>query len=204
MTYPPKSNRGFTLIELLAVMVIIGILVGLVLGVSGVMKQKAAKSRAIAEIALLESALNDYNIDNGTYPSWDGITGSAVYTGNPSGYSANLIDSTASEGQRSLFEQLVGRRNYDASATANGTQYLRDIKESQSGRVGEDAYFTDPFGFPYGYRFDASASGAAKSIFNQIQPDVWSTGGQVTTPTVDSSDSNYYIYLRWITNWGSN
>jgi len=89
-----KGPRGgFTLIELLAVIAIIGILVGVVIGVGGNVRQKAAKSRAKAEIAAIELALERYKIDNGDYPNWPGIGGSDVYTGNPSNYEASLVDS---------------------------------------------------------------------------------------------------------------
>jgi general secretion pathway protein G len=69
------GEEGFTLIELLVVIVIIGLLGTIVainvfgaLGTSNVAKAKA-------DIAVLESALEQYRLDNLTYPSTnDGLT----------------------------------------------------------------------------------------------------------------------------------
>jgi general secretion pathway protein G len=66
-----QSNReaGFTLIELMVVIVILGLLAGLILprfiGQSDTAKRQAAKT----QIALLESALKMYKLDNGSYPT---------------------------------------------------------------------------------------------------------------------------------------
>ncbi|MEE9912926.1 MAG: type II secretion system major pseudopilin GspG [Deltaproteobacteria bacterium] len=66
-----QSSReaGFTLIELMVVIVILGLLAGLILprfmGQSDTAKQQAAKT----QMALLESALKMYKLDNGSYPT---------------------------------------------------------------------------------------------------------------------------------------
>jgi len=66
----PYRNRGaFTLIELLVVIAVIAILASLVLATSGYVQDKAARSRAEAEIAALSAALESYRVDNGTYPT---------------------------------------------------------------------------------------------------------------------------------------
>jgi general secretion pathway protein G len=63
------DQRGFTLIELLVVVVILGLLAGLVgprlFGKVGQGRAAAAK----AQIALFESALDQYKLDVGHYPS---------------------------------------------------------------------------------------------------------------------------------------
>ncbi len=200
-----RGSRGFTLIELLAVIVIIGILVGIVIGVGGNVRQKAATARAKAEIAALELSLERYKIDNGDYPNWPGISDSGgLYTGQPNNYSSSLINTGAAVGQQSLFEQLVGRPNYTANST--GTQYF-EVKESQTAQTSAGAgYFVDPFGYAYGYKYDDTAAGTAadpKSLFNQVVPDMWSTAGQSQDSSLDESSNLHYIYLRWVTNWGS-
>ena len=65
-----KTHRdGFTLIELLVVISIIAILASLVRSAAGYVQKKGARSRAEAEIAALEAALESYKADNGDYPS---------------------------------------------------------------------------------------------------------------------------------------
>ena len=64
-----RDTRGFTLIELLIVMVILGLLAALVAPKMfqkvGSSKQKAAKT----QISLLETALDAYRLDVGSYPT---------------------------------------------------------------------------------------------------------------------------------------
>ncbi len=64
-----KSNKGFTLIELLIVVIIIGLLASLVapkfFSKLGASRQKVAK----AQIENLASALDEFRLDNGRYPS---------------------------------------------------------------------------------------------------------------------------------------
>ena len=64
-----NKQAGFTLIELMVVIVILGLLAGLILprfiGQSDTARQQAART----QMALLESALKLYKLDNGSYPS---------------------------------------------------------------------------------------------------------------------------------------
>ena len=64
-----EKQEGFTLIELMIVIVILGILAGLV--GTEVMKQpdKAKVVAAASDIAVFESALQNYALDVGDYPS---------------------------------------------------------------------------------------------------------------------------------------
>ena len=63
-----KSKSGFTLVELLAVMAVIGVLAGLVLGVSGYASRRADESRALADIERIKDILEDHRIRTGRYP----------------------------------------------------------------------------------------------------------------------------------------
>jgi len=64
-----RNNKGFTLIELLIVMIILGLLASLVapkmFGKIGKSKQQAAK----AQISMLESAVETYRLDVGSFPT---------------------------------------------------------------------------------------------------------------------------------------
>lgn len=63
-----KTAPGFTLIELLAVMVIILIIAGFFVGVSGPAGQSAKKRKAEVMISALEVAICMYHADTGEYP----------------------------------------------------------------------------------------------------------------------------------------
>lgn len=194
-------RRGFTLIELLVVMAIIAILAGLIIGIAGNVQKQAAKARARAEIGALETALERFKLDNGDYPDWQAaaISSGSPYDGDANNYPSRLVDSGATAGRRSLFEQLVGRRQYD-SADTTGSNYI-EIKQSQTGVSGSDAFFMDPFGFAYGYAYeDDPAGGEPKSAFNQVVPDLWSTSGETEEEDLDLNDP---IYLNWMTNWAN-
>jgi general secretion pathway protein G len=64
-----RLRRGFTLIELLVVILVIGLLAGLVgpriLG----RVSEARSATARTQIELLETALDGYQLDNGSYPT---------------------------------------------------------------------------------------------------------------------------------------
>lgn len=63
------SEFGFTLIELLVVLVIIGILAGYVGPKIMGHPEEAKRTKATMQIQGIETALNLYKLDNGSYPS---------------------------------------------------------------------------------------------------------------------------------------
>ncbi len=68
---PPRNDRwlkGFTLLELLAVIGVVAVLTGLVLGVGRYALEKGRTSRARAELAALAAALDHYRATQGDYP----------------------------------------------------------------------------------------------------------------------------------------
>lgn len=69
---PPRARRhGFTLIELLVVILVLGLLAGLV-GPQILGRVSEAKSRtARTQIELIALALDNYRLDNGSYPTTD-------------------------------------------------------------------------------------------------------------------------------------
>ena len=62
------SVRGFTLVELLLVLVILGTLAAIVIPKFSGRTEQAKLAAAKTDIANISSALNTYEIDNGTYP----------------------------------------------------------------------------------------------------------------------------------------
>jgi prepilin-type N-terminal cleavage/methylation domain-containing protein len=91
-----KSSRAFSILELLAVIAVIAILVGLTFGVSGVVRRRAAESKALGELSVLAQALEEYRGRFGDYP-W--IRGGG-------------------EGHRDLYGALLGMQRPDGKATA--------------------------------------------------------------------------------------
>lgn len=65
------AARGFTLIEILVVVLIIGILAAIVAPRVIGRTDEARRTRVVAELKNIESALALYKLDNGTYPATD-------------------------------------------------------------------------------------------------------------------------------------
>jgi len=194
-------KKAFTLVELLVVITIISILMGLVLGAASGVRDKSYRSRAQVEVQAIENAAERYKTDNGDYPPISDKNGNSsitssgtIYTYNPSSYQ------TAAQ---NLFTLLMGRSSY--SGTSTSTAYL-ELKSSQVGNATGTSTINDPWKNPYGYYYSSNGTvtGAAtttdKSLFNVASPDIWSTGGQNASATVNPANS---VYLKWIKNWGA-
>ena len=94
--HPPREGEdGFTLVELMVVLVIIGLLATIVLINVLPSQDKAMTTKAKADIATLEQAMEMYRLDNFTYPTGgDGLQSlvrpPASGTARPGGYVKNL------------------------------------------------------------------------------------------------------------------
>jgi general secretion pathway protein G len=66
-----KAQEGFTLIEIMVVILILGLLATLVVQSLRGATDKAKRTKAMADIAELKTALDRYYIDNGSYPTSD-------------------------------------------------------------------------------------------------------------------------------------
>ena len=63
-----RGRGGVTLVELMVVILLMAILGGIVLGVTGYAGRKGARARAFAEIEQLKNALEKYRLKQGAYP----------------------------------------------------------------------------------------------------------------------------------------
>ena len=213
-------KKAFTLIELLIVISIIGILTGLVLGVSSNVQKRARSARAAAEIQAIGLALDRYKTDTGDYPTITSSSGvnlasSGMYISDTTKYvgAAPVITAatsstpgaiTGGSGGMLLSAYLTGRLSLDAVSTNppnNGfTQYI-ELKASQVRVAG---CLTDPWGNPYGYYCDSTTTTSGnvtnRSLYNAVEPDIWSTAGEVNTAISSSTSA---VYLRWVKNWPS-
>jgi general secretion pathway protein G len=66
-----RGRAAFTLIELMAVITIIVILAGIVVGGLGYVNEKQAREKAKVQLALISKALEEYKLDNARYPGKD-------------------------------------------------------------------------------------------------------------------------------------
>ena len=64
-----RDQSGFTLVELLVVIIVLGLLVGLVGPRLWGQVSKSKQATARAQIELLGSSLDQYRLDNGSYPT---------------------------------------------------------------------------------------------------------------------------------------
>lgn len=72
MYYPARRRHPFTLLEILAVIAIIVILAGIVIGTAGLAQRKAAEAKARSEISKFEIAVQKYKRDHGYLPQPNG------------------------------------------------------------------------------------------------------------------------------------
>ncbi len=63
-----KPPQAFTIVEMLTVILVVMVLAALTLGSTGYVMKKAGRARAQAQLALLQSCLENYHADNGDYP----------------------------------------------------------------------------------------------------------------------------------------
>lgn len=142
-----KAEAGFTLIEVMVVIVIIMILAGIVVGAAKYAQMKGARSRAQAEIAMMETALENYKNDNGIYP----ITppGRPPDAGAPT-YANSPV----------LYAALTNKA------------YMT-LKPNQIMTKGSVSYIVDPFGSPYSYYCPQHPQ---PDQTNSVSFDLWSYG----------------------------
>ena len=174
---------AFTIVELLIVMAIILVLAGLILGTSGYVQKKGARSRAEAEIAAMTAALESYKADNGAYPS-----NSATDSLDP----ATPV-TTYGLASRFLYGALSG--DVDLNRSVENKSYFMfkpNMLEPAPPSTASVTAIRDPFGNSYGYS-TLKASNPAATSGNNPTFDLWSTGGTTSGSATDQ--------LQWIKNW---
>lgn len=164
---PLRGRAGFTLIELMAVVVIIVILAGLVVGGMNFVQEKQAKDKAKVQIKLLETAIEQYKLEMGKYPGTVDDTPAAG-------------DKVSSELYEALFfEGYTASESSGAAAAGSATKiYLAEL-DPRSSKMGWVTNSTaskppattkilDPWGNEYRYRKGTNAQNP--------EFDIWSCG----------------------------
>lgn len=176
------GKPAFTLIELMAVVTIIVILAGLVVGGLGFVTERQAKEKAKVQIALLSKAIEEYKLDMGTYPQV-GTTANTAAAG--TGMMNRLYQALYYEG----YEFSVNPNRTDTPASPKATKiYLPDLdpRTTKQGWVTTTTgttppasltspFIQDPWGNEYRYR---KGTNAQNPDF-----DLWSAGKDGLTRT---------------------
>ena len=109
-THPRLGRPAFTLIELMAVITIIVILAGLVVGGLGYVNERQARSKAQVQIALLSKALEEYKLDMGQYP--------------PTGDKKTNLTTKAGTDTSSILYQALFYEGYDYAKKGSPTTWV--------------------------------------------------------------------------------
>ena len=192
----PKQSDSFTLVELLVVMTIIAILTALVLNAAIGLMNKAARSRASAEIQAMSAAAESYKADNGIYPQSDGV----LTTNSP--YTVDTGTTSGGEYQINsalLFQALSGQTNFTATP-APGIKVYMSFKANQLTTPGNNiTYIKDPWNASYAYS-TGTTNGAPTPAYPYNGTgffDLWSSAG-VTSAKLSVTPS---LTNAWISNW---
>lgn len=85
-----KNQRGFTLIELMIVVAIIGILASMAISAFQAYSVRAQISEGLTLAGPVQSAVVEFNIDNGGFPADNATAGLEIPTSYSGGYVASI------------------------------------------------------------------------------------------------------------------
>ncbi len=86
---PARKKAGFTIVELLAVVAVMAILAGIVLGIAGYAARRASDAQARADLEKLRNALEEYRLYAARYPQAN-MTNNVQWSGFISALPASL------------------------------------------------------------------------------------------------------------------
>ncbi len=168
------NRAGFTLLELLAVVGIIAILTGLVLGVGRRTMESGKIVRAKGELAVLAAALEIYRQHYGDYPQTD-------------------------DGAR-LLQSLIGRRG-PSNAAIGGRAFIDGAKFTTAGALdpftNSAVVLVDPWDQPYVYAYKSQTPWSNSCfVLYSIGPDGADSptllAGGLIDPTPAANADNLY------------
>ena len=188
------GSSGFTLIELMAVITIIVILAGLVVGGLGFVNDRQAKEKAKVQIALLSKAIEEYKLDNGVYPpsgnSADGLSQSATCLYIPLFYEGYDYGKQATP-------PTTWTKTVSATVIPKSIKiYLPDLDPVSSKQgwivaattVAATMSVLDPWGKEYRYRTAVDGAGRPNALTINPDFDLWSSGKDTGTAPASATD----------------
>jgi prepilin-type N-terminal cleavage/methylation domain-containing protein len=179
-------SRGFSLIEMLAVITILVILAAVVIGGTSFVKNKQANETAKVQIQLLSAALEQYKMDNGTYPT--GATGGKRDT-------------------KILYRALYWDSDDNGAGPDTDRQqkiYLSELdpdnnKQGWTDGARAEVILLDPWGNEYYFRSGKMNDGSANPEAINPDFDLWSAGPDGKTSLTGEGE----VTKDDIRNWGS-
>jgi prepilin-type N-terminal cleavage/methylation domain-containing protein len=199
----PAPADGFTLIELLAVIVVVAILAGIVIGGLAGVRKRSAAARCRAELAALATALEDYKRRYGDYPQLGEFAHAAIAPAANAAPGLNTAEAKLFNCLTGVFGPnaftsddrlngpnfLEGSRFLDAnSGSLNGTLANTFLVPSLNPpkppfKVEQNVSLVDPFGNRYLYYYKVRSSPASWQAPGYL---LFSTGpdGAHTAPTI--------------------
>ncbi len=223
-----RSSSAFTLLELITVMAIIAILTGIVVGISGHVQGTVARRRALAEMTMLNSAIENYRAETGCVPQntdTDFLSPKNHFDPRSPDYeSASLY----------LYQELTGDKSGPGGTGApdgvpdeGAACYLKQFdprilkadRDPDTHRITRVHGFQDPWGFYYGYStahlaaeqaYRRSAgtggdpqlpTGDKNPGYNSPGPDLWSTAGTCPATPPTSQTAKDELTMKWVKDW---
>lgn len=161
--YSARHRHGFTLIEMLVVITIIVVLAGLSVSGFKYVTDKQANDQARVQISLLSKALEDYKLDNGSYPPSAG-------------------------GTNGLYKALYWDTNNDGSGPPGDTDqkiYLSELdpENNRQGWIegtGSSARIVDPWGNEFIYVVGTGANNPDFDLSSNGKDNTGDTSDDIT------------------------
>ena len=193
-----RSQAGFTLVELIAVVMVIAVLIGILLGITGRIKRKSMDSLSRSQMQQMMVALESYSNDMGTYPvtpcdsprmtygtqSFPSPVGTRPYmyrsmlmvggTNGTSGTGAYLGGVTIPcivSNSAALYRAINGKY-YKSKFTQSASIAIKDY---DSGNSSTNTVYVDPYTTPWGY-FNTKNPDWKIRQFNPVGYDLWTYG----------------------------
>ncbi|MCG3148654.1 MAG: hypothetical protein PCFJNLEI_02099 [Verrucomicrobiae bacterium] len=186
-----QPQQAFTLIEILAVVGVIAILTGLLIMATGHMNRKAQFQRTRSFLCAIETALETYKSDNGTYP----LTGLEHFS---------LTGGALNHGE--VQKSNSGRLYRALSGAGGGSKYMRFLPSQLATDSSIGTYLIDGYGMPLNYYCINPPTNPLEAVAVVVgldQTNLVAYGGQVRTQSFDlfSNGPDTYTHIPFTNSW---